>query len=57
MADIQGTSLYFFIYMCIVQACSVSTTKCIDYHVFMVSFPSEMNFFPTLAVLFFRWKK
>ena len=32
MADIQGISLYFFIYMCIVQAYSVSTTKCtLDY--------------------------
>ena len=57
MVDIQGTSLYYSIYMCIVQACSVSTTKCIDRDVFMVSFLSKMNYFPTLVGLFFQWKK
>ena len=31
--DIQGTSLHYFIYMCIVQASSVSATTGIDHHV------------------------
>ena len=57
MADIQGTSLHYFIYMCIVQASSVFTITCIDQHVSKVSFLSEMNYFATLAGLFFRWKK
>ena len=30
MADIQGTSLQYFIYMCIVQASLVSTTACLS---------------------------
>ena len=53
MVDIQDTSLYFFVYSCIVQASSVS---CINNHVFMVSFLSEMNYFPTLVGLFFNGK-
>ena len=57
MAGIDNTSLHDFIYMCILQASSVSTTTCIDHHVFMVSFLSEMNYFATLVGLFFRWKK
>ena len=35
MADIQGSSLYYFIYMRIAHASSVSTT-CIDHHIFMI---------------------
>ena len=57
MVDIQDTSLNYFIYMCFVQASSVSTTTCIDHHVFMVLFLSEMNYFPTLVGLFFQWQK
>ena len=38
--------------MCIVQAREVSTTTCIDYHILIVSFLSEMNYFATLAVYF-----
>ena len=57
MVDIQGASLYYFIPMCIIQACVISTTKCIDHLVFMISFLSEMNHFPTFAGLFFQWKK
>ena len=40
MTHIQGTTLKYFIYMCIVQAISVSTTTLttIDHHIFMVSF-------------------
>ena len=49
MADILGTNLHDFIYMCIEQVSSISTTTCIDHHVFMVSFLSEMNYFATLA--------
>ena len=30
MADIQGTSLQYFIYMCIVQASLVSTMACLN---------------------------
>ena len=41
----EGTSLLYFIYMCIVPASSVSTTTCIDHHFFIVSFLSEMNYF------------
>ena len=52
MADIQGTSLHYFIYMYIVQASSVSTTTCIDHHVFMVSFLSKMNYFAATVKLF-----
>ena len=48
MAGIQGTSLNNFVYMCIVQASSVSTTICTDHHAGMVSFLSEMNYFATL---------
>ena len=57
MVDIQDTSLHYFIYMYILQVSAVSTTTCVDHHVFMVSFLSEMNYFPTLAGLFFQWKK
>ena len=56
MVDTQDTTLHYFIYMRVVQASSVSTTTCIDHHVFMVSFLSEMNYFPTLG-LFFQWEK
>ena len=45
MADIQGSSLYYLIYMGIVHASSVSSTTCIDYNVFMVLSLSEMNYF------------
>ena len=48
MADIQGTSLHYFIYKCIAQTSSVSARPCIDQHAFMVSFLSEMNYFATL---------
>ena len=44
-------------YSRIVQTSSVSTTTCIDHHVFLVSFLIEMNYFATLVCLFFRWKK
>ena len=54
MIAIQGTSLYSFIYMCIVQASSISTATFTDYHVFMVSFLSEMNYLAALG-LFFWW--
>ena len=53
MADIQGTSLHYFIYMSIVQASSVSTTICIDHHVFMVSCLSKINYFATLVLFHF----
>ena len=49
MVDILGTNLHDFIYMCIEQVSSISTTTCIDHHVFMVSFLSEMNYFATLV--------
>ena len=40
MTHIQGTTLKYFIYMCIVQAISVSTTTqtTTDHYIFMVSF-------------------
>ena len=47
----QGTNLRYLIYMCIVQASTASTK-----HVFMVSFLSEMNYYATLAGLFFQSK-
>ena len=51
MADIQGTSLHYFIYMCIVQASSVSRPP---YNIHgppgFYGFISERNkFFATLA--------
>ena len=52
MADIQGTSLNYFIYVCIVQASLISTTLCTDHHVFMVSILSEINYFATLVSKF-----
>ena len=38
--------------MCIVQARAVSTATCLDHHVFMFSFLSEINYFETLVGLF-----
>ena len=54
--DIQGTSLslHYFIYMCIVQASLISTTKWINGHVFIVSFLGEMIYLATLVGLFLR---
>ena len=57
MADINSTSLHYFIYVCILQASSVPTTTCNDHHVFMVSFLSKMNYFGILAGLFFSNRK
>ena len=52
--DVQGTSLHYFIYMCIVQASPVFTTKWINGHVFIVSFLGEMIYLATLVGLFLR---
>ena len=52
--DVQGTSLHYFIYMCIVQASQVFTTKWINGHVFIVSFLDEMIYLATLVGLFLR---
>ena len=49
MANVQGTSLNYFIYMCIAQASAVSVTTCIDRHIFMVLNLNEMNHFATLV--------
>ena len=49
-------SLHYFIYMCIVQASSVSTTTYIDHRVFKFSFLSKMNYFATVLVYFFSEK-
>ena len=57
MVDIQDMSLHYFIYMCILQASSVSTITCIGHRIFIVSFLSEMNYFATRVGLFFQWKK
>ena len=51
MANVQGTTLNYFIYMCIAQASAVSVTICIDSHIFIVSFLNEMNYFATLGKL------
>ena len=56
MVDIQEMSLHYFIYMCIVQASSVSTTTYIDHRVFKFSFLSKMNYFATVLVYFFSEK-
>ena len=56
MVDIQEMSLHYFIYMCIVQASSVSTTTYIDHRVFKFSFLSKMNYFATVLVYFFSGK-
>ena len=54
MVDIQGTSLLCFIYMCIVQASSISILTWIDHYGLMVPFLSEMSYFAMLVGLFFQ---
>ena len=49
-------ALAFIVYMSIVKASLISTITCINNHVFMVLFPSEMNYFATLVGLFLMEK-